>query len=352
MESLNPQLALANRLADRLGLAPGSLAADQADNFTPDKVAERVLGFVGGRLQRDAADGADSAALQKRLDEAVRGIEKGFAEARKILEGMGMLNGKVAADIDATYDAIQRGLQDLRERFLPAPPAAERVSGFSAQQFSAQAETFDLSVTTRGGDKLRISIAQASASMSSVQASSQGGPGETRQAVQVSSSEMRIGQWQIALDGKLDADEMKALEGLLTQVQELADTFYSGDVQGAFERALTLEMDTTQLASMSLTMTQTRVSQVSTAYGQVSGPGAAPSVVNNALRDYADGLLQSLRQANQLGSNAREMLESLLDGGFSLDARFDQGQLDKASALNNKLLEGMQGLLEQGKLSL
>lgn len=352
LESLNPQLTLANRLAERLGLAPGSLAADQANNFTPDKVAERVLGFVGGRLQQDAADGADSEALQKRLDQAVRGIEKGFAEARKILEGMGMLNGKVAEDIDATYESIQSGLQSLRERFLPPAPAVESASALKAQAFTARADTFDMNITTREGDRLRISIAQASASMGSVQASSQSGAGGQSQSVRASSSELRIGQWQVELDGELDGGERKALEDLLKQVQGLADTFYSGDVQGTFERALALDMDTTQLASMSLSMTQTRVSQASAAYGEVSGPGAAPSVVNNALREYADGLLQSLRQANQVGSNARDMLESMLEGGFSLDARFDQAQLDKASALNGKLLDGLQGLLEQGRISL
>ncbi|SDU09840.1 DUF5610 domain-containing protein [Halopseudomonas salegens] len=352
-ESLNPQLTLANRLTEQLGLAPGSLAADQADNFAPNKVADRVLGFVGGRLQQDAADGADADALQKRLDQAVRGIEKGFAEARKILDGMGMLNGKVAADIDATYEAIQSGLQNLRERFLPDTAApVERTSQLSAERFSAQAETFEMNLTTRDGDQLRISIAQASASMGTLQAYSQSGAGGQSGAVRASSSEMRIGQWQVELDGELDADELKALEGLMQQVQELADTFYAGDVQGAFERALTLDMDTSQLASMSLSMTQTRVTQVSAAYGQVSGPGAAPSVTNNALREYADGLLQSLRQASEIGNDAREMLESMLDGGFSLDGRFDQERLDKASALNGKLLDGIQGLLDQGRLTL
>ena len=46
-------------------------------------------------------------------------MEKGFAEARKILDGMGVLQGKVASDIDDTYQKIQDGFSDLNKRFNP-----------------------------------------------------------------------------------------------------------------------------------------------------------------------------------------------------------------------------------------
>ncbi|MBT3719368.1 MAG: DUF5610 domain-containing protein, partial [Gammaproteobacteria bacterium] len=39
------------------------------------------------------------------------GIDQGFAEAREILDGLSVLEGDIATNIDATYDLVQEGLQ-------------------------------------------------------------------------------------------------------------------------------------------------------------------------------------------------------------------------------------------------
>jgi hypothetical protein len=139
-----------------------------------------------------------------------------------------------------------------------------------------------------------------------------------------------------------------ALEKLFAQVQELSDTFYAGDLSGAFDRAMALDMDGEQLASMSLRLTQTTVRQATDAYSAVAQDGGqAASAVNGSLIDYAQGLLEALRSANQLveeGTGKSSLLE-LLKGGFSLDERFDSGRLDKAERLNSRLLDGLQNLL-------
>lgn len=141
------QKTLANRLADQMGLKPGSLAG-KADDFSPGKVAERVLGFIGGRLESARAAGEDTGKLQTMYDQAAKGVEKGFEEARKILDGMGVLKGKVAADIDETWQRIQTGLGGIAEWLLPGTEqAAARGEGVSlsadASRLSAQAQTFD-----------------------------------------------------------------------------------------------------------------------------------------------------------------------------------------------------------------
>ncbi|WP_417703166.1 DUF5610 domain-containing protein [Pseudomonas sp.] len=338
------QATLANRLAEKLGVPSGSLAGTR-DEYTPEKVAGRILGFIEQRLQSEAAAGADPAKLDKLLSQARDGVEKGFAEARKILDGMGVLKGQVAGDIDDTYKRIQDGFGDLDKRFGSAAPSASdklAVAGYS-ERFSALAETFDLSVTTRDGDRLRISVAQASAnwSQSSFAASSDGK--STIVAGSSQSGSLRIGGWQVDVEGELDDDEIKALEKLFSQVQDLSDTFYAGDLGGAFDRAMALDMDGEQLASMSLRLTQTTVRQATDAYGAVAGQGA--SAVNAGLQDYAQGLLDALRSAEDLAQDAGGMLKELLKGGFSLDERFDLPRLEKADSLNRSLLDGLQSLL-------
>lgn len=342
--SADAQATLANRLAEKLGVPAGSLSG-MRDDYTPEKVAGRILGFIEQRLQSEAAAGADPAKLDKLLSQARDGVEKGFAEARKILDGMGVLKGQVASDIDDTYKRIQDGFGDLDKRFGSAAPGASgqvAMAGYS-ERFSALAETFDLSVTTRDGNRLRISVAQASASwsQSSFAASSDGK--STSVVGSSQSGSMRIGGWQVDVEGELDDDEIKALEKLFSQVQDLSDKFYAGDLAGAFDRAMALDMDGEQLASMSLRLTQTTVRQATDAYGAVAGQGA--SAVNAGLQEYAQGLLEALRSAGDLAQDAGGMLKELLKGGFSLDERFDLPRLEKADSLNRSLLDGLQSLL-------
>ncbi len=343
------QATLANRLAERLGLEPGALAS-KANDYTPEKVAGRILGFIEQRLQSEQAAGADPSKLKGLLEQARSGVEKGFAEARKILDGMGVLQGKVASDIDDTYQKIQDGFSDLDKRFNPDAALVEGSTNIAAysERFAAQAETFDMEVTTRDGDRLRISIAQASAnwSQSGVVASSNGNGSSVVASSQ--SGSLQIGAWQVSVEGELDDEERAALEKLFGQVQDLSNKFYAGDLSGAFDRAMALDMDGEQLASMSLRLTQTTVRQATDAYSAVAQDGGqAASAVNSSLIDYAQGLLDALRSANQVAEEgtAKTSLLDMLKGGFSLDERFDSGRLDKAEQLNSRLLDGLQNLL-------
>jgi hypothetical protein len=340
---------LANRLAERLGLPPGGMGI-KAEDYSPEKVAGRIIGFIEQRLHSEQAAGADTGKLQKLLDQARSGVEKGFAEARQILDGMGVLQGKVASDIDDTYQRIQDGFASLDQRFNPPAPAQGGTTAVAAysERFSAQAQTFELAVTTRDGDRLRISIAQASASWSqnSIAAASNG---NSRAMVASSQSgSLQIGAWQVSVEGELDEQERAALEKLFGQVQELSNKFYSGDLSGAFDRAMALDLDGEQLASMSLRLTQTSIRQATDAYSAVAEQGGqAASAVNASLLDYAQSLLEALRSAKQGSEEGKSSLLDLLKGGFSLDERFDNKRLEKAERLNSRLLEGLQPLLDE-----
>lgn len=45
------------------------------------------------------------------------GVEKGFAEARHILDGLGVLQGDIAANIDRTFELVQSGLQAFMDSY-------------------------------------------------------------------------------------------------------------------------------------------------------------------------------------------------------------------------------------------
>jgi hypothetical protein len=356
----NAQNVLANRVAQRLGVDPATLAGKTQDDYTPDKVAGRILDFVGGRIQAEAANGADPEKLQKMLDQARQGVEKGFAEAKKILQGMGVLGGKIASDIEDTFQRVQDGLARIGSTYgLGNAPAGDTSSvssaAASASTLVARSSTFDMEVTTREGDKLKISIAQASANWSSTSASASssrtsgnGGTSTSTSAqASASSGSLQIGGWSVQIEGNLNDDEKAALTDLLGQVQDISSKFYSGDLSGAFDRALALNMNGDQLASMSLNLSQTTYAQATSTYGAVSEEGGQPaSAVNTSLRDYAKGLLDAMKSAAGVSDDAKGTLQQLLDGGFSLNQNLSEGQLEKAKTLNARLLEGLAPLLQ------
>lgn len=358
----NAQNVLANRVAQRLGVDPATLAGKTQDDYTPDKVAGRILDFVGGRIQAEAANGADPEKLQKMLDQARQGVEKGFAEAKKILQGMGVLGGKIASDIEDTFQRVQDGLGKIGSTYgLGNAPAGDTSSVSSAavsastSTLVARSSTFDMEVTTREGDKLKISIAQASANWSSTSASASstrtsgnGGTSTSTSAqASASSGSLQIGGWSVQIEGDLNDDEKAALTDLLGQVQDISSKFYSGDLSGAFDRALALNMNGDQLASMSLNLSQTTYAQATSTYGAVSEEGGQPaSAVNTSLRDYARGLLDAMKSAAGVSDDAKGTLQQLLDGGFSLNQNLSEGQLEKAKTLNARLLEGLAPLLQ------
>lgn len=83
-------------------------------DFTPRAVADRIVSLSTSFFDeyRDLYPKKDmDAALQSFVRLIGGGIDKGFDEARDILDGLGALKGNVAENIDKTYEYVQSGLQ-------------------------------------------------------------------------------------------------------------------------------------------------------------------------------------------------------------------------------------------------
>ncbi|WP_071871207.1 DUF5610 domain-containing protein [Atopomonas hussainii] len=347
------QQLLQDKLADKLGLDPSQLNAPAAD-FSPEKVAERVLGFISERLQQEAAAGADSSVLRQRLNEARQGVEEGLKAAKDILKDSGLFSGEVKDNFKDTAKALRKGLDGLEEQYAGPVQRAERspLAGgvaVAAESTRVQAwlETFSLNVTTAEGDKIQVRFAQggADAQVNRV-AGVANGNGSAVSAYSGSSS-IRFGSFEAVIEGNINDDERAALEKLFGQVEGIAQKFYSGDVEGAFDRALALNIDGSQLSSMALRLTQSRISQASDSYAAVAGPSS--QVANAPLTDYAQALLGALEQARSLGEELFGQLGELLQGGLLQDERLSDEQVAKGDLLNNKLLEGLLPQLAQSE---
>lgn len=96
-----------------------------AQDNTPAGTAGRIVAlstafFEAFKKQHPGED--EAVVLQKFMDTIRSGMEKGFAEARNILQGLGTLNGDIAANIDKTYELVTKGYADFEAaQKAPAP---------------------------------------------------------------------------------------------------------------------------------------------------------------------------------------------------------------------------------------
>lgn len=108
-EILSPELGV-----DR----PIDTALAEGLDVSPEATAERIVSLTTALYARyqDANPELEGAQLVDQFVDVIGGgIEQGFAEAREILDGLGVLQGDIAANIDKTFELVQQGLQAFRE---------------------------------------------------------------------------------------------------------------------------------------------------------------------------------------------------------------------------------------------
>jgi len=106
-------------------------AAESGMDMSPEATAERILSFATQIIGRAEANQVELPADQQRsrgqLFNSVQiGIERGFEQARDILEGLQALEGGVKSTVDETYTQVQKGLDELA-LLLGLLPSEQRV---------------------------------------------------------------------------------------------------------------------------------------------------------------------------------------------------------------------------------
>ncbi len=308
--------------------APSQTAANSYDNFEPltaTKVANNILGFIERRLQMDVANGATQEQLQSRLDAGLSGFKKGFAEASEKLKALSMLSPDIEADIGKTYDLVLKGIDDLRSKFITATekPADEvtlkstpiakpaetlhvpddlsnthKVSQTYGNYGYARASEFSFELTTAEGDKITIT-ANSSEGLSVMQGTTNNGSNSSG-FYNASASSSQTSSWSVV--GDLNDNEITAINDLLGRVDTLAGQFFSGNLDEAFNQALNLGYDETQIGGYALHLSQVEIQQATQAYGEF-----LPQQDDNQQNSYpllADQLLP-------LGKFIKDLLDTL-----------------------------------------
>jgi hypothetical protein len=112
--------------------------------------------------------------------------------------------------------------------------------------------------------------------------------------------------------GELDEQERVAIEDLLNQVMSLADEFYNGDIDKAYEAAIALGYDQNEIASYAINLRQTEQFSVAAAY-QDFEPSVSPDS-KEALASIGDFAQSVLKTLNNPGNYAFFDYTQLLKG--------------------------------------
>ncbi|MBN2605730.1 MAG: hypothetical protein JXR47_00190 [Thiotrichales bacterium] len=212
----------------------------------------------------------------------------------------------------------------LLDSFSPSKALQQASYASSAQTQYAYSNTMTLNLTTKEGDQVSIDFRQLYAEYKSYQSqqSVESGPSgaryfESTQALEFTAFEERFG---FSVQGDLNDDEIKAIFDVFQQVDNLANHFFKGDIEKAFQKAVDLNVDFGQLQSVSVNLQQAQTYaasyQQAAAYQQQSNSNAngatdAGSSVA-ALPAYLQKMQNVVDTLSQQFDNARQVAEKML----------------------------------------
>lgn len=336
---------LLSRLNEAVGYAGEQhIESLKPDDYTPEAVAGRILDVVDAAMKLARLNGGDAGADEK-LRQAREGIERGFNQARKMLEGMGAFEGQVAENANKTWELLQAGLDEMES----GVSASTSVNSEMLSVQSSHRETMDLSLTTRDGDKVQLHMARSESALQYREENSHGS--------------LQVDAWQrsehlyLSVEGELDDDERTTINQLIDESRSLADKFFSGDAHAAFTHLLEQGNKSSEIAGYALRMTQHHSQTATYAYQSVNELNEGnlqtsyPKTLIKPIQDYMQELGYSLSrlstnpviaQPEQALADGVEKLsksdETLRGLAVALERRMEQS----LSAFNENLMQLMQ----------
>ncbi len=310
------------RLAESLGM-PQQAANDNSSSFDFEKVAENVLGFVKEALLQAKENGADDNTLKNMLYDAKKGIKMGIADASAELEESGLMTDDIKNGIHEANSLLKEGLKDLSEQLVAQPVVG--IANYREASLYNLSNAASFSFTTQEGDQVDIQFnaeyLQQNATALRYDANSLDYASSSQESLNYAFS--------FAVNGDLNEDEQAAINELMGNLQNVSELFFDGDLEQAFEQALEIGMDTSQLSAFSMNLQRTETYASVKEYQQV-----LPA------KEIADQLMPLNNELSAAYEKAKPLaLENQL---ASLLEWLNEGQPEL-----NKLLEYSQAVFEQ-----
>ncbi len=361
--------------------------------FDFEEVAKNVLKFVGGAIKHAASKGADEEALTAMFEQARSGVLQGIKLAEKDLAGL--MNEEIEKGIEQSRSLIDQGIKRLEDKVFGREETAESTILASDSVSYLKNESGELNIRTRDGDEVTISFEDIQQFEFNRQQLIQQSTlpeedkidkyvGNTIQAVEepktddaqpstvesVADSEVTTPQTSdnvsnnseansqpsvtesvvnenyqyyertglsFSLKGELDDEELAAISDLVSDANDLANDFFAGDIESAFEKALAVGFNEQELTGFALQLTRQEQVQVVQTYESVShykedtpeSLDAAKAV--KPISQYLEKMLSVFEQSQQKLDNS-DSYEEIING--IVNKIEDIGTNDLLSAIN------------------
>lgn len=223
----------------------------------------------------------------------------------------------------------------------------------SSYQYS---QTMSMQIETREGDKVTVDFRQLYAQYQEFnrqQMAEEGPKGvryfESREALEATAFEERFA---FSVEGDLNEDELKAIFDVFEQVDRLANEFFNGDIEKAFQQAVELEIDFGQLKSFNLDLNRSETRATSyqqsavAQYQDVQKQGAEKAeeygVDVGDLPPYLQSWQAAIEKLDEQFANAQAMFDEMMAG--TLTQRFPEqdsfeGWLDRVKSFHQNLFD-------------
>ena len=333
--------------------------------FDFEKVARNVMRFVGGVIEGAARGGADQEKLNSLFSQAREGVAKGIAMAEKDIGSF--MNDEIKEGIDRSRNLINDRIDSLEKRLLGGDDASA-VNSVSASLVAGASDSRsgNILIRTRDGDELTLSFeslrqfqfAQQTQVTSSAAQTTNNEGDNTGAGISETTSQTSLYQYfersgiSFSLNGELDEDEMKAIADLVSKANDLADTFFAGDMDKAFEEALALGFDDKELVGYALQLNHTKQSQVVEAYESIQhyrDDNADANKYGNVvspISQYMDKMMDTMNSAGeklQSGEDYSNLIAGIINKMEDVQVPDLLTAINRFHTFNQRLLDAMPG---------
>ena len=210
------------------------LSINSLNPYRDSQSAEGVAADVLATARSVVAQNPDEPS--KTLLQVRESVEQALSASKSVVN---TAEGESA--LDATDGLIQRGLDALESN-----PALLAASSLSVESSSRQRST--IKIRTQEGDIVKFDLRRVdkfSASDTAVQTDS---ASASLTEISISSRSRLI----LKVEGDLNEAELEAIRNVFAQAEQIAEDFFSGDINAALEVVAGLEFDSAQLARVSM----------------------------------------------------------------------------------------------------
>lgn len=332
--------------------------------FDFEKVAENVMRFVGGVIKGAAASGADEEKLASLFAQAKSGVAKGIAMAEKDIGGF--MNDEISEGISRSRNLIGEQIARL-ENALSGNSEQTEASALTAVAGSySQQESGELKIRTKDGDEVTlqfVDLSKISISNQSIQSKAfeqnaeDKDPQLNSETSKLSASQnvtntqtIEYSGFSLTINGELDESELSSISKLVGDASDLADTFYRGDIETAFNQALELGYDKQELVGFALQLNRVEKAEVVKAYDYVQHfnedktTGGEKDKSVKPVAQYLDKMLNVLEQSSQSLQSIEDynaMINGIVNEMKDVQVPDLVQAINRFHSFNQQLLEGL-----------